>query len=76
MLGFFYLKSDYLYINYTAMGKKIKITESQLQRLVENNNKQIDESKEEKVVVETKTEETNKINESVNKIKADFKRFM
>lgn len=76
MLGFFYLKTKYLYINYTAMSKKIMITESQLLRLVESNKKQITESKEEKVIVETKSEEKTKINESVEKIKADFKRFM
>jgi hypothetical protein len=74
MLGFFYLKTKYLYINYTAMSKKIKITESQLLRLVESNKTQITESKKAKVVAETK--EKIKINESVNKIKADFKRFM
>ena len=58
------------------MSKKIMITESQLLRLVESNKKQITESKEEKVIVETKSEEKTKINESVEKIKADFKRFM
>ena len=58
------------------MSKKIKITEDQLVRLVQNNN-QITESKNEEVVVEeTKTEEKVEINESVEKIKADFKRFM
>ena len=56
------------------MSKKIIITESQLLRLVESNKTQITESKKAKVVAETK--EKTKINESVNKIKADFKRFM
>ena len=54
------------------MGTKIKITEDQLKRLVAN--QQIIENKEKVVEVE-KTEEVKQINEAVEKIKSDFKRF-
>jgi hypothetical protein len=47
--------------------KKIKITEEQLKRLVENKSKQVSESKESK--------EKTPVNEAVEKIKSDFKRF-
>jgi len=49
--------------------KKIKITEEQLKRLVENKTKQVNES------VEVKEEVKPVINEAVEKIKSDFKRF-
>lgn len=68
------------------MGKKFKITEDQLKRLVENKNRiQEDEVKVDETV-ETTEEETvdlpeeetneNQINEAVEKIKLQFKRFI
>lgn len=54
---------------------KIKITEEQLKRLVENKNKQVVESVEEPVKpTEEKKEEV--INESIEKVKSNFKRFI
>jgi hypothetical protein len=60
------------------MGKKLKITEEQLKRLVENkNNIQEQDSKVEEIVdvIEEETKE-NEINESVEKLKSQFKRFL
>ena len=54
---------------------KIKITESQLQRLMEENAKMNKGTKKETIVVETAKVETKELNEAVEKIKADFKRF-
>jgi hypothetical protein len=59
------------------MGKKLKITEEQLKRLVENkNNIQEQDSKVEEIVdvIEEETKE-NEINEAVEKLKSQFKRF-
>lgn len=56
--------------------KKIKITEDQLKRLVENKTKNINESVEETEVKLEKTEEKEVVNESVEKIKSEFKRFL
>lgn len=64
------------------MGKKFKITEDQLKRLVENKDKfqeePVESTEEETVDLPEEEEETddNQINESVEKIKAQFKRFM
>jgi uncharacterized protein YlxW (UPF0749 family) len=70
------------------MGKKFKITEDQLKRLVENKNRIQEEETKVEETVETTEEETvdlpeeeeetneNKINEAVEKIKSQFKRFM
>ena len=53
---------------------KIKITEEQLKRLLENKTKQIAESVEE--TIETTEEKKEIVNESVEKIKSEFKRFI
>jgi hypothetical protein len=63
------------------MGKKFKITEDQLKRLVENKDKFQEEpveSTEEETIDLPEEEETedNQINEAVEKIKSQFKRFM
>jgi len=67
------------------MGKKFKITEDQLKRLVENKNKIQEEDTNMDDPIETTEEETvdlpeeeeeNQINEAVEKIKAQFKRFL
>jgi uncharacterized protein YlxW (UPF0749 family) len=70
------------------MGKKFKITEDQLKRLVENKDKFQEQHVKVEETVETTEEETvdlpeeeeetneNKINEAVEKIKSQFKRFM
>lgn len=64
------------------MGKKFKITEDQLKRLVENKDKfqeePVESTEEETVDLPEEEEETddNQINEAVEKIKAQFKRFM
>ena len=63
------------------MGKKYKITEDQLKRLVENKDKFQEEpveSTEEETIDLPEEEETedNQINEAVEKIKSQFKRFM
>jgi hypothetical protein len=64
------------------MGKKFKITEDQLKRLVENKNKfqeePIESTEEEMVDLPEDEEETDdtQINESIEKIKSQFKRFL
>jgi hypothetical protein len=63
------------------MGKKFKITEDQLKRLVENKDKFQEEpveSTEEETIDLPEEEETedNQINEAVEKIKSQFKRFL
>ena len=66
------------------MGKKFKITEDQLKRLVENKNKIKEEDTKLDDPIETteetldlpEEEEENQINEAVEKIKAQFKRFL
>jgi hypothetical protein len=63
------------------MGKKFKITEDQLKRLVENKDKFKEEpveTTEEETIDLPEEEETedNQINEAVEKIKSQFKRFM
>jgi hypothetical protein len=70
------------------MGKKFKITEDQLKRLVENKDKFQEQHVKVEETVESTEEETadlpeeeeetneNKINEAVEKIKSQFKRFM
>jgi hypothetical protein len=64
------------------MGKKFKITEDQLKRLVENKNKfqeePIESTEEEMVDLPEEEEETDdtQINESIEKIKSQFKRFL
>ena len=67
------------------MGKKFKITEDQLKRLVENKNKIQEDDVKVEETVETTEEETvdlpeeetneNQINEAVEKLKSQFKRF-
>lgn len=56
--------------------KKIKITEGQLKRLVENNGKNINESVKETEEKVQQTEKKEVVNESVEKIKSEFKRFL
>jgi hypothetical protein len=64
------------------MGKKFKITEDQLKRLVENKDKfqeePVEATEEEMVDLPEEEEEVDdtQINESVEKIKAQFKRFL
>lgn len=64
------------------MGKKFKITEDQLKRLVENKNKfqeePIESTEEEMVDLPEEEDETDdtQINESIEKIKSQFKRFL
>ena len=64
------------------MGKKFKITEDQLKRLVENKDKfqeePVESTEEEMVDLPEEEEEVDdtQINESVEKIKAQFKRFL
>jgi len=53
---------------------KIKITESQLERLMKGNAKAITEAKKQAVVAES-TNGKNKFNTATKKIMADFKRF-
>jgi hypothetical protein len=53
---------------------KIKITESQLERLVKENARVNSETKKQTVVTES-TNVKNNINEATKKIMADFKRF-
>ena len=57
------------------MKKKIVITESQLKKLVESTSKE-KKSKSVEKLTESKKEKLPQTNESVEKIKADFKRFM
>jgi hypothetical protein len=54
------------------MIKKLKITESQLKMLVENNKKTVQVEN----VVESKKEELPQVNETVEKIKSEFKRYL
>ena len=54
------------------MTKKLKITESQLKMLVENNKKTVQVEN----VVEPKKEELPQVNEAVDKIKSEFKRYL
>ena len=54
------------------MTKKLKITESQLKMLVENNKKTIQVEN----VVEPKKEELPQVNEAVETIKSEFKRYL
>jgi hypothetical protein len=57
------------------MSKKIRITENQLKSLITNKNRQIVEEKTENV--KQKVEIVKPIvNESIEKIKSDFKRFL
>jgi hypothetical protein len=56
--------------------KKIKITEGQLKRLVENKGKNINESVKETEEKVQQTEKKEVVNESVEKIKSEFKRFL
>ena len=57
------------------MSKKIRITENQLKSLITNKNRQIVEEKTENI--KQKVEEATPIvNESIEKIKSDFKRFL
>jgi len=64
------------------MGKKFKITEDQLKRLVENKDKfqeePVESTEEEMVDLPEEKEEVDdtQINEEVEKIKAQFKRFL
>jgi hypothetical protein len=64
------------------MGKKYKITEDQLKRLVENKDKfqeePVEATEEEMVDLPEEEEEVDEtqINEAVEKIKAQFKRFL
>ena len=64
------------------MGKKFKITEDQLKRLVENKDKfqeePVEATEEEMVDLPEEEEEVDdtQINEDVEKIKAQFKRFL
>lgn len=64
------------------MGKKFKITEDQLKRLVENKDKfqeePVETTEEEMVDLPEEEEETDdtQINESIQKIKDQFKRFL
>jgi hypothetical protein len=64
------------------MGKKFKITEDQLKRLVENKDKfqeePVETTEEETIDLPEEEEETDdtQINEAVEKIKAQFKRFL
>ena len=64
------------------MGKKFKITEDQLKRLVENKDKfqeePVEATEEEMVDLPEEEEEVDEtqINEAVEKIKAQFKRFL
>jgi len=64
------------------MGKKFKITEEQLKRLVENKDKfqeePVEATEEETIDLPEEEEETDdtQINEAVEKIKAQFKRFL
>jgi hypothetical protein len=64
------------------MGKKYKITEDQLKRLVENKDKfqeePVEATEEEMVDLPEEEEEVDdtQINEAVEKIKAQFKRFL
>jgi hypothetical protein len=64
------------------MGKKFKITEDQLKRLVENKDKfqeePVETTEEEIVDLPEEEEETDdiQINESIQKIKDQFKRFL
>jgi hypothetical protein len=64
------------------MGKKFKITEDQLKRLVENKDKfqeePVESTEEEMVDLPEEEEEVDdtQINEDVEKIKAQFKRFL
>jgi hypothetical protein len=64
------------------MGKKFKITEDQLKRLVENKDKfqeePVESTEEEMVDLPEEEEEVDdtQINEAVEKIKAQFKRFL
>jgi hypothetical protein len=64
------------------MGKKFKITEDQLKRLVENKDKfqeePVEATEEEMVDLPEEEEEVDdtQINEAVEKIKAQFKRFL
>lgn len=52
---------------------KIKITEEQLKRLIQLKNSQVNESVE---TTESKEKKEEPINESVEKIKSDFRRFV
>ena len=64
------------------MGKKFKITEDQLKRLVENKGKfqeePVEATEEEMVDLPEEEEEVDdtQINEALEKIKAQFKRFL
>ena len=64
------------------MGKKFKITEDQLKRLVENKDKfqeePVEATEEEMVDLPEEEEEVDdtQINEALEKIKAQFKRFL
>jgi hypothetical protein len=64
------------------MGKKFKITEDQLKRLVENKDKfqeePVEATEEEMVDLPEEEEEVDdtQINEAVEKIKSQFKRFL
>jgi hypothetical protein len=64
------------------MGKKFKITEDQLKRLVENKDKfqeePVEATEEEMVDLPEEEEEVDdtQLNEDVEKIKAQFKRFL
>jgi hypothetical protein len=75
------LNYKYLYKNTYTMGKKFKITEDQLKRLVENKNKFQEEpveATEEEMVDLPEEEEVDEtqINEAIEKIKSQFKRFI